>query len=73
MERSGNTGANVPGLRAMNSVDFRFEVGQRVRGSDGREGVIEHLGRIWGHPAYFVRTSHGSRWYEESDLAPAEE
>ena len=57
----------------MSGADFKFEVGQRVRGSDGREGIIEHLGRIWGNPAYFVRTSQGSRWYEQSDLSPAPE
>jgi len=56
----------------MKSVDFRFEVRQRVRGSDGSEGLIEHLGRIRGKPAYFVRTSHGSRWYEETDLEAVE-
>jgi hypothetical protein len=53
----------------MIDTEFQFEVGQSVRGSDGREGVIEHLGRIWGRPAYYVRTDEGHRWYEQSEQA----
>lgn len=56
----------------MIDTEFTFEVGQRVRGNDGRERVIEHLGRIWGGPAYYVRTQIGHRWYEQADLWPVE-
>jgi hypothetical protein len=56
----------------MTGDDFTFSVGQCVRGSDDRVGVIEHLGRIWGRPAYFVRGTGWSRWYEQPDLALAE-
>jgi len=56
----------------MNSVEFQFEVGQRVRASDGSVGVIEHLGRISGRPAYFVRIRESCCWYEESELSLAE-
>jgi hypothetical protein len=56
----------------MSADDFEFDLGQRVRTADGVEGVIEHLGRIWGRPAYYVRTEAGYRWYEQPDLSPVE-
>jgi len=67
--RPHGTFAKMP---CMSGADFEFEMGQCVRAADASEGVIEHLGRIWGRPAYYVRTEDGYRWYEQTDLAPVE-
>jgi hypothetical protein len=66
--------ANRPGaiMPTMSDEEFTFVPGQRVRANDGREGVVEHLGRISNEPAYFVKTAHGGRWYVQSELSPAE-
>lgn len=55
----------------MGDADFQFDIGQRVRGDDGKVGLIKQLGRINGQPAYFVRGNNGGGgWYYQSELTP---
>ena len=57
----------------MRTVEFKFDLDQRILTGFGDKGIIESLSLQEGGINYYVKTNQGGMWWKESDLTAKEE
>ncbi len=57
----------------MKTIEFKYELDEKVITPFGDLGIIGMLGFDDGGPQYYVKTSVASNWFKESQLTKKEE
>jgi len=57
----------------MRTVEFKFDVNERVITAFGNVGIVDMLAVSESNTiSYYVRTATGGQWFKETELMPAD-
>lgn len=53
----------------MKTVEYKFDLDQKVKTPFGDEGIVSMIGFDEGGKQYFVKTSNNGQWFKEDQLS----